>query len=205
MDAAIPNARIWRWGIAAVAIAIVTGAVLWYGRAPSPVLPLEFSERRAEAASLLAEHNSIADVDIRPLVELESNREYAAAIALLDAALAANAAQEQASAQLAALAGDLVQLSSQIASPLAAAKAEQAFKALAAFADASARYHHDRERLFALTKRYYQDLVDGKSPEIPTELPPLAKTVTAELQTSIELSNRLRQQLREFDDLFINQ
>lgn len=193
---------IWLWWIigGAVIIAIAAGVVIFV-RSVRPNMPPGLAEKRREVARILDESGRIADVDVRPLAELESKKNYRGAAALMEQALAANSAKATATASLLGVSNELVKMAIQVRPDIVGAKAVEAFGFLAQLAGAEKKFYEDRRALYEMTRDYYADLAAKKTVPIPENMRAAVDTVNGDLEKTRELNAKFNAAVKEFDAL----
>ena len=191
---------LWVWWVIgpAVIIGIAVGVVIAVSN-PAPILPPGLVEKREAVFKLRDEAGRLTDVDIRPLVELEAKKDYAGAVALMDQALAANAAYERIIGAEVALGGELALLAIQVEPDAVGAKAITAFETLTQLARAEQKFYENRRRLYELTRSYYLGLAAGEKPPIPENLGALVNQVNAGLDQIRDLHGRFAAAIQAFD------
>lgn len=157
-------------------------------------------EKRAEASRLLEEASRIEDVDVKPLVTLEAKKDYAGAVALMDAALAVSSRQEQLNAALVSVSDELARIAVGVEPDDAGAKAVEAFSILAQLAEAEKKFFADRRLLYESGRDYYRALAAKKKPSLSRELAVLAETITVDLAKAKELHQRFSEATKAFDE-----
>jgi hypothetical protein len=191
---------LWLWWIVGLAILV---ALVLFGvstfRTRQPTIPPGLVEKRQEVGEILLRSADADDIDIRPLVELESKKEYGAAVSLMDRALAANAIKKELNASLVTVAGELAGLAVQVKPDDAGAKAVEAFSLLQQFAESDRMYYHDRETLYQMTHDYYSALLAKQSPPIPDNLGGVVETVNADLAKTNTLNEQFASAIQAFD------
>lgn len=190
-------------GIAVLAALAV--AVIFLNRASSPTLPPGFAEKREAVSRILDVLGKRQDVDIRPLAELEANKDYSGAVALMEQALLANAMYEADVSSLAAASTELAALVGAVKSEGIGVKAREAFGLLVAFVQAEKKFYENRRRLYEVTRQYYSDLALKKKPPIPEELATMVDTVNADFAGAEELRRQFAAALAAFDDAVAQQ
>ncbi len=194
---------LWAWwavGIAVI-IAVAAGAVLLVAnKKKTPELPPGLVERRDAAVKVLEEMNKIEDVDLKPLVDLETKKDYRGAVDLMTKALNQNSAYENVTASLIVLGNDLSKLSAEVKPDDVGVKAVEAFSALAKLAEAEKKYYQDRRALYEITKNYYSELDAQKKPPIPENLRVIIDAVNADFQAVKDLNQQFAAAVRSFDD-----
>lgn len=196
------RAPIWLWWIigGVMIIAIAAGAVMFV-RSVRPSMPPGLAEKRSEVARILDESGRIADVDIRPLAELESKKNYRGAVTLMEQALAANSAKATASASLLGVSSELVKLAIQVRPDIVGAKAVEAFGFLAQLAGAEKKFYEDRRLLYEMTRDYYAGLAAKKAVPIPENMLAAVDMVNSDLEKTRELNAKFNAAVKEFDAL----
>ncbi len=193
---------VWVWWLAGIIIvAAIAGGIIFIVRNAGPSLPPGLAEKRAEAARLLEEASRIEDVDMKPLVTLEAKKDYAAAVALMDFALAANSRQEQLNGALVTVSDELAKLAVGVEPDDAGAKAVEAFSILAQFAAAERKFFSNRQLLYASGRDYYAALAAKKKPSLSGELAALTETITADLAKAKDLHQRFSAAAKAFDEI----
>lgn len=191
---------LWLWWI--VALAILLG-IVWFGisafRSREPIIPPGLVEKRQEVGEILRRSADADDIDIRPLVELESKKQYGAAVSLMDRALAANAIKKEMNASLVSVAEELSRLAMQVRPDDAGAKAVEAFGLLQQFVESDRAYYRDRETLYQMTRDYYEALLAKQNPSIPENLASVVETVNADLAKTNALNEQFASALQAFD------
>ena len=191
----------WRWWLLGIAVlAVFAIAIIFLNRASSPTLPPGFAEKREAVSRILDVLGKRQDVDIRPLAELEAEKDYSGAVALVERALSANALYEADVSSLAAASTELAALTVAVKSEDIIAKARQAFGLLVAFVQAEKKFYEDRRRLYEVTRQYYSDLALKKKPPVPEGLPAMVDTVNADFASAQELRRQFAGALKTFDD-----
>lgn len=193
---------IWLWWIigGAAIIAIAAGVVMFV-RSVRPSMPPGLAEKRKEVARILDESGRIADVDIRPLAELESKKNYRGAVTLMEQALAANSAKAAASASLLGVSNELVKLAMQVRPDIVGAKAIEAFGFLSQLAGAEKKFYEDRQLLYEMTRDYYAGLAAKKAVPIPENMRAAVDMVNGDLEKTRELNAKFNAAVKEFDAL----
>lgn len=193
---------IWLWWIigGAVIIAIAAGVVMFV-RSVRPNMPPGLAEKRREVARILDESGRIADVDVRPLAELESKKNYRGAAALMEQALAANSAKATATASLLGVSSELVKMAIQVRPDIVGAKAVEAFGFLAQLAGAEKKFYEDRRALYEMTRDYYAGLAAKKIVPIPENMRAAVDAVNGDLEKTRELNAKFNAAVKEFDAL----
>ena len=189
----------WVWWLLAIA-AIAGLAVIFVIRTFGPSLPPGLVERREAVGRILDNLNKIQDVDIRPLAELETKKEYANAVSLVERALSANSAYEAEVSSLVEASRGLTTLAAAISSAGIAVKARDAFALLTKFAEAEKKFYEDRRSLYQITRSYYADLAAKKKAPIPEGLPAMVDTVNADFAQAQEIRRQFAAALKAFDD-----
>jgi len=192
---------LWAWWVIGIAVIVaVSAGAVFLVRQSRPALPPGLVELRESVAKILEESSRLEDVDVKPLIELEAKQDYAGAVALLDRALAANAAHETVAASLVGVSENLTKLAIQVKPDAVATKAIEAFGLLAQLARAEQKFYEDRRQLYEMTKQYYAGLADGKNPPIPPGLQPLVDAVNDDLARARGLRERFAAGVQAFDE-----
>ena len=190
------------WLAAVVVIGVVAAAIIFFIKPSQPTVPPGLVEQREAISRILDDANKIADIDIRPLAELEAKRNYRGAVSLLEQALAVNTAYEANVASLLTASNELAALASGVKPDALAVKARDAFGVLTKFAEAEKKFYGDRRALYEVTWSYYVDLAAKKKPAIPEGLQALVDAVNADLQQARELRQQFASALQAFDEAF---
>jgi len=192
---------IWVWWVIGLAlIAAISVGVIFLVRKKTLQIPPGLVERREAVSRILDDINKIEDVDIKPLVELESKKDYKGAVALMDQALSKNGAYEYLNSSLVSVSEELTKLSLQIKPDDVGTKAIEAFGLLARLAQAEKNFYERRRTLYEITKSYYGDLVAKRNPPIPVNLRELVVAVNEDLKKAKELQNQFAAAVKAFDD-----
>lgn len=192
---------IWAWWVIGLAVIVaVTAAVVFLIRSAKPQLPPGLVQKRESVAKILEDINKVKDVDIRPLVELESKKDYKGAVGLMDKALEANAAYEHLANALMTVSDELAKLAVQVRPDDIGTKAVEAFGSLANLAQAEKSFYRNRRALYETTKSYYADLDAKKTPPIPDNLRSLVEAINSDLNKAKELNDQFAKAVKAFDD-----
>ncbi len=192
----------WAWWLVGIiAVVAIAAGIIFIVRNAGPSLPSGLVEKRAEAARLLEEASRIEDVDMKPLVTLEAKKDYAGAVALMDAALAVNNRQEQLNGALVTVSDELAKLAVGVEPDGAGEKAVEAFSILAQLAEAEKEFFTDRRALYEAGRGYYAALAAKKKPPLSAGLAALAETITADLAKAKELHQHFSAAARAFDEI----
>jgi len=182
-------------GVAAI------GAAAWFGvRQHSVVIPAEFVSRRNGIIQLLVELNATPSVDVAPLADAENKKEYAAASALLEKAIEANAAHQAIIQKLARTSDGLSALATQIKPDTLSEKAIVAFGILHRLVIAEQSYYESQRSLFTISKQYYDDAItSGVLPAVPAEVQKIADAASKSLAEMQDLNKQFKDAIDAFD------
>lgn len=192
---------VWAWWVAglAVIIGIAAGVVLAISN-PAPFLPPGLAEKREAVAKLRGEASRLEDVDVKPLVDLETRKDYRGAAALMGRALEVNVEHERLVGQLTVASEELAGLALRVEPDAAGAKAITAFETLVRLVQAEKKFYENRRRLYEITRNYYADLAIKKNPSVLDGLAGLVDSVNADLEKAQQLSVEFAAAARAFDE-----
>ena len=194
----LPNWAWWAIGIAVIiAVAAIVVATV---RNRGPVLPPGLVEKRNAVAKIFDEASRVEDVDIRPLVKLEAQKDYRGAAALMGTALAANASLAGLNESLVTVSAELAKLAVGVEPDPLGAKAVEAFGLLRELAQAEKKFYDDRRRLYETTRDYYAGLAAKKSLPIPENLRAAVEIVSADLERAKNIHQQFSAAMRAFDE-----
>lgn len=195
----------WAWWVIGIAvIAAIAGGVAFIVHGRRPVLPPGLAERRADAARILEASSRVEDVDIQPLLTLETKKDYQGAVALMEQAIAVNATQEELTASLRSVSEELRGLAANVRPDETNVKATQAFQALVDLAGAQQKFYADRRTLYEVTKAYYTDLAAKKHPAIPDNLRSLVAAINEDRGRVNDLNRQFSAAIGTFDAALTN-
>ena len=191
---------LWLWWIIGIAVigAVSAGAVFFI-RSSRPSIPPGLVEKREEISRLLEESGRIGDVDIRPLAEMESKKDYSGVAALMERALESNAEHEKLSQTLVKASDELANTSVRVMPDTIGTKAITAFGVLSRLAQAEKKFYANRRLLYEMTRDYYADLAAKKNPTLPDNLRALVLKVNADLDEARALHQQFASAIKIFD------
>lgn len=191
----------WLWWVIGILIiiAVSAGVVFFIGKNKVSIPP-GLVEKRKDLAKVFEQISGVQDVDIRPLLDMESKKDYKGAVELMTQALQRNAEYEKLNASLVSVSDELNQLSTGVKPSDLGAKATSAFSDLVKLVQAEKKFYEDRRTLYELTKSYYTDLEAKKNPSIPAELQAVVQAVNADLASARDLSQKFTASVKAFDD-----
>jgi tetratricopeptide (TPR) repeat protein len=182
---------------ALIALGLIFGAY-WITRSPENALR-DLAGRREKVAAIFEELSSLHDVDVEPLIQLEEQKRYADAASLLDRAIAANNAFKDRLSSLSSESDELLKAAREIETPELRQKAEEAFEALRAFAEANREFYEARDRLYQVSRDYYQSFSGTSTPSGPEDIRVLADAVESAGKRASDLRSQFEAAVEAFD------
>lgn len=193
---------LWSWWLIGIAaIAGVAAGIVFLIRETAPSLPPGLVEKRREVAKILDESSQLEDVDLKPLLELETKKDFRGAAELMAKALEVNGDFEILSVSLVKVSNELTKLALAVKPDDIGIKAMEAFDSLARLAQAEKKFYENRRRLYELTQGYYAGLAAKKKPALPEGLRSLALEVNNDLDKAKELHQQFAAAVKAFDDM----
>ena len=195
---------LWLWWLIGLGvIAAVSAGVVFFMRSSRPSIPPGLVEKREEISRLLEESGRIGDVDIRPLAEMESKKDYNGVAALMERALESNAEHERLSQTLTSSSSEPANRSVRVMADTIGTKAITAFRILSELAKAEKKFYENRRLLYVMTRDYYADLAAKKSPPLPDDLRSLVLEVNSDLDEARALHQQFASAIKVFDESIV--